>query len=291
MNLLVRINLILAATLGIAALALGYGCWSLVQANAKHEVLREAGLMMDSALAIRNYTSTEIFPLLESRVKGEFLPQSVPFYAATQNFLKLREQHPAYAYKEATLNPTNPRDRAMDWEADLIQQFRNDPKTREIIGERDTPVGRSLYLARPIHAEAECLGCHSAPSAAPAALIARYGGDNGFGWQADEIVGAHVVSVPLASATAGAEVVFRSITAWIVAVLLLSMLVVNFVVYFLVVRPIRRIAGVAEELSMGNASAGEFPADGASELTALTRSFIRMRTSLEKAMKLLEARS
>jgi HAMP domain-containing protein len=289
MNLLVRINLVLGATLGLAALALGYGCWSLLQANAKHEVMREAGLMMDSALATRSYTSSEILPLLESRVKAEFLPQSVPFYAATQNFLKLREQHPQYAYKEATLNPTNLRDRAADWEADLIQQFRNDAQTHEIIGERDTPTGRSLYLARPIHVESECLECHSSPASAPAALIARYGGDNGFGWQKDEIVGAHIVSVPLTSATAAADSVFRSITAWIVVVLVIALVVVNVVVYFLVVRPIRRISAIAEELSTGNASAGDFPAGGGTEMTGLARSFNRMRTSLQKAMKMLEA--
>jgi protein-histidine pros-kinase len=288
MNLLVRINLVLGATLVVAALALGYGCRSLLQANAKHEVLREAGLMMASALATRSYTSSEILPLLQSRVKTEFLPQSVPFYAATQHFLKLREQHPEYSYKEATLNPTNLRDRATDWEADLIQQFRNDSKTHEIVGERDTPMGKSLYLARPIHAEIACLECHSAPAAAPAALIARYGSDNGFGWQADEIVGAHVVSVPLTSATAAADLVFRSVTAWVIVVVVLTMLVVNTIVYFLVVRPIRRIAGIAEELSVGNASAADFPAGGGRELTALAGSFNRMRTSLEKAMKLLE---
>jgi protein-histidine pros-kinase len=288
MNLLVRINLVLGATLALAALALGYGCWSLLQVNAKREVLREAALMMDSALATRSYTTSEILPLLESRAKTEFLPQSVPFYAATQNFLKLREQHPEYSYKEATLNPTNLRDRATDWETDLIQQFRNDSTTHEIIGERDTPMGRSLYLARPIHADTACLECHSTPASAPAALIARYGNDNGFGWQAHEIVGAHVVSVPLASATAGAQLVFRKLTAWIVVLLVLSIVVVNAVVYFLVVRPIRRISGIAAELSVGNASAGEFPAGGGAELTALTGSFNRMRTSLQKALKMLE---
>jgi protein-histidine pros-kinase len=289
MSLLVRINLVLGAMLAVAALALGYGCRSLLQANAKHEVMREAGLMMDSALAIRSYTSSEILPLLESRVKTEFLPQSVPFYAATQNFLKLREQHPEYAYKEATLNPTNLRDRAADWEADLIQQFRNDAKNREIIGERDTATGRSLYLARPIRAEAQCLECHSSPALAPAALIARYGRDNGFGWQQNEVVGAHIVSVPLTSATTAADLVFRSITAWIVVVLLVAMLVVNVVVYLLVVRPIRRISSNSEELSTGNAFAGDFPAGGGEEISALTRSFDRMRTSLQKAMKMLEA--
>jgi len=288
MSLLVRINLILGATLLFAAIALSYGCQSLLQSNAKLEVIREARLMLDSALAIRNYTSSEILPLLESRMKAEFLPQGVPFYSATQNFLKLREQHPQYAYKEATLNPTNLRDRATDWEADLIQQFRNDPRTHEITGERDTPTGRSLYLARPIHVESACLECHGSPAAAPTTLVARYGHDNGFGWQANEVVGASVVSVPLARASASADAAFRIIMFWIIAVFATAMLVVNTTVYLSVVRPVRRIAAIADELSVGNASAGEFPPGRGPELTALTRSFNRMRTSLEKAMKLLE---
>ena len=49
------------------------------------------------------------------------------------------------------------------------------------------------------------LTCHSVPSVAPPTLVARYGSDNGYGWQPSEIVGAQVVSVPFASATANAE--------------------------------------------------------------------------------------
>ena len=75
---------------------------------------------------------------------------------------------------------------------------------------------------------------------------------------------------------------------WIIVVFIAAMLVVNAVVYLLVVRPIRRIAAVADELSVGDGSAGDFPPASGPELTGLTRSFNRMRTSLEKAMKLLE---
>ena len=110
--------------------------------------------MIDSALGMRDYTEGEILPLLHAQMQSEFLPQSVPFYAATQNFLRLHQTHPQYSYKEATLNPTNPRDRATDWEADIIQRFRSDATTHEFVGERDTPIGRSLYLARPIRVEA-----------------------------------------------------------------------------------------------------------------------------------------
>jgi protein-histidine pros-kinase len=109
----------------------------------------------------------------------------VPFYPATQNFLRLHASRPEYSYQEATLNPTDPRDRATDWQADIIQRFRNDANARELVGERDTPMGRTLYLARPIRAEADCLSCHGLPAVAPATVIARYGSSNGFGWQQD----------------------------------------------------------------------------------------------------------
>jgi HAMP domain-containing protein len=288
MSLLIRINLALGAVFVVAALSAGYFCGTILEANAQREVFAEAGLMMDSALAIRDYTANEILPLLTERLQSEFAPQSVPFYAATQNFLRLRQRHPEYTYKEATLNPMNLRDRAADWEGDIIQRFRNDAHTQEVVGERDTPMGKSLYLARPIRNEAQCAACHSTPSSAPRGLVARYGGGNGFGWQANEIVGAQVVSVPFASATANADRAFRAFMISLVAVFAAVFLVVNAVLYVLVVRPVRQIARVADRLSLGNLSAEDFPHRGALEIASVSRSFNRMRKSLEKALRLLE---
>jgi protein-histidine pros-kinase len=290
MSLLFRINTALGAVFLLAASLAGYVCWSMLSDNAQREVLAEAGLMMDSAAAVRTYTSGEILPLISARMKDEFLPQSVPSYAATQNFLKFHEHHPEYAYKEATLNPTNPRDRAADWESDIIQRFRNDPQTQQVVGVRDTPMGKSLYLARPIRAKPECLVCHSIPAAAPATLLARYGSDNGFGWQPNEVVAAQVVSVPFASATDNAVKEFRAFMILLVAVFAAAFAVVNVLLYRLVVRPVRRIALVADHVSLGDASAEDFPQGGATEIVSVTRSFDRMRKSLEKALHLLEGR-
>src|SRR5580704_12795162 len=115
-------------------------------------------------LSARDYTTHQIKPLLVTQQEHQwtFLPQTVPAFAATENFGYLRANYPDYAYKEATLNPTNPRDRAVDWEADIINSFRNHPAaSKELWGERDTPTGRSLYLARPLQAGPPCLECHS----------------------------------------------------------------------------------------------------------------------------------
>jgi HAMP domain-containing protein len=288
MSLLLRINAALAGVFLLAFALAGYICWTMLESNAQREVLAEAGLMMDSAAAVRSYTSNEILPLISAGMKERFPPQSVPSYAATQNFLHFHEHHPDYAYKEATLNPTNPRDRAAEWEGDIIQRFRNDAQTEQVVGVRDTPMGKSLYMARPIRATPECLVCHSVPSAAPQSLIARYGGDNGFGWQPNEVVAAQVVSVPFASATANADRDFRAFMVLLVSVFAAAFVVVNILLYRLVVRPVRRIALVADQVSQGDMSAPEFPHGGAPEIASVTRSFERMRKSLEKALRLLE---
>jgi HAMP domain-containing protein len=288
MNLLVRTNLALGGAFILATGTLSYVCSRLLDANARQELIQQAGLMLDSAVATREYTTEEILPLLATAMKSDFPPQSVPFYAATQNFLKLHKQHPEYAYKEATLNPTNLRDRAMDWEADLIQQFRNAGQMHEIIGERDTPVGRAVYVARPIRVEPQCLVCHSTAQAAPATLLARYGANNGFGWQPNEVVGAQVVSVPLDAATVIAHRTLHSMVIAIVVVFALLLAVANGVLYRLVVRPLRQVTRVADTLSRGETPSGTFPSQGAGEITQLARAFERLRISLEKAMKHLQ---
>jgi HAMP domain-containing protein len=288
MTLLIRINLALGAIFVLGALITGYACHQVLQENAKREIITEAGLMMESALAMRDYTETEITPLLSAQMESEFLPQSVPFYAATQNFLKLHAAHPQYSYKEATLNPTNPRDRASDWEADIIQRFRNDASQHEFVGERDTPMGRSLYLARPIHVETGCLACHSLAAVAPRTVIARYGSSNGFGWQVNDVIGAQVVSVPIENAEASAGSAFRAFLTSLTAVFAALLVVVNVVLYVLVIRPVRRMALIADHLSTGDTSAPQFPVSGGAEIAALGRAFNRMRISLDKALKLLE---
>lgn len=291
MNLLVRINVALIVVFAIGATATGIACRTVLQGNAEREIRNEAGLMIDSALAARDYTEAQIAPLLAAQMQSQFLPQSIPFYAATEQFLRVHTDRPEYSYQEATLNPMNPRDRAMDWQADIIQRFRNEPSMKEFVGERDTPMGRSLYLARPIRAEAGCLACHGLASAAPKTVVARYGGDNGYGWQTGDVIGTQVVSVPIARAEASASAAFRVFLTALTAVFIALLVVVNLVLYFLVVRPVRRMAQIADQLSVGDTSASEFPASGGAEIAALGHAFNRMRNSLDKALKLLEGQS
>lgn len=287
MNLLVRLNVVFVIAFAMAGWVAHEVCASLQQAAARREVLATAGLMLDSALASRAYTADEIDPLLVGHMQDGFPPQSIPFYAATQTFAALRKLHPDFTYKEATLNPTNPRDRATDWEADIIDQFRNHPTSEQFAGERSTPMGRSLYLARPIRALPECLTCHGLASAAPAALLARYGHDNGFGWQPNEVIGAQIVAVPFAEAAEGAQRLFSGITTVIIAVLVVLLAVINVTVYWTVIHPLRQVTRHADEVSLGQATGVAFASERSDEIGALGEAFERMRKSLDKAMKMI----
>ena len=288
MRLTTKFNLVLFTVFSLGLVIAGYISYTVLHKHAREEVLNHAGMMMEAAMAIRSYTVKEIRPLLTLQMKREFLPQSVPSYAATQNFKKVRETYPEYTYKEAALNPTNPRDDATDWETDIIQIFRNDPETTELSGERVTPLGKSLYYARPIRiSNKNCLTCHSTTDAAPETMIKLYGAANGFGWQLDEVVGSQIVSVPLSVPLAKAHKEFMIFMASLISIFATIFIVINIMLNQFVVKRVREMAHVSDEISTGHMEVPEFSVSGKDEIADLSRSFNRMRRSLEKAMKML----
>ena len=290
MKLIWKFNLVLLGIFVLGFLIAGYISYRALQDNAREEILQNARLMMESALSARNYTITQVKPLLDTQMKYHFLPQTVPAYAATEQFSELRKKHPDYAYKEATLNPTNPRNRASDWEADVVNVFRNTSTTSEIIGERDTPTGRSLYLSRPIQIKsAACLTCHSTVDAAPKTMLDLYGNANGFGWKMEEVIGAQIVSVPMKVPIERANKTFKTFMGSLAVVFVSIFVLLNVMLYTMVIRRVTHLAGIADQVSLGNMEAGEFKTKSRDEIGVLTEAMGRMKASLVQAMKMLDA--
>ena len=285
MRLLLKINVILIVV-SLIGLALSYKIADrLLQANARSEVQGNARLLVESALAVRTYTNRQINPLLKTQSRYGFLPQRVAAYSAKEYFSNLREKFPDYTYREATLNPTNPLDRADDWEAGVVRHFRENPDVKELVGERDTAVGKTLWLARPLRVGDEtCLECHSSVSAAPQSMIDKYGTANGFGWQFKDVVGAQIVSVPYAVPVQRADAALRSFTYVLVGLFLFLFVVGNVLMTVLVVRPVVKLSTIANQVSLGNLDAPEFPAKSGDEIAALGLAFNRLRVSLDKAL-------
>jgi len=289
MSLGIKFNFVLIVTFLAGITAAGFVSYNMLQKNARDEIQHTADVILESALAIRSYTVNEVKPLLAPHMDEIFLPQTVPAYAATQNIRGLREKYPEYSYKEATLNPTNPTSRATDWETSIVEYFKNNEGAEELIGEHETAVGPSLYIARPIRiSNGDCLNCHGKMEDAPQAMLAKYGVNGGFGWQMNEVVGAQIVNVPMSVALDRAQKVFKTFMGSLSLVFIIILVLSNILLHMIVIRPVKKISAIANDVSMGNLDAPELKVDSKDELATLSESFNRMRRSLDNAMKMID---
>ena len=290
MKLLAKFNIMLILLFGSGLLLVSQLSRTFLEKNAREQTLQQAKLMIASARSTRDYTEQELDPLLETTPESavRFLPQTIPFYAATVTFNNLRKDYPDYTYKEAALNPTNPRDRADQWEADIIDYFRNHPDQKQLVGERQTATGTSISLSQPIVTNKSCLECHGLPENAPPTEIRTYGSANGFGWTLNEVIGAQIVSVPTAVAEGIATRIFHTMLLYISASFVGTLAVIDLGLYYIIIRPVKRLATMADLVSKGDLSQPELAVKGKDEIAEVTASFNRMYVSLKKAIQMLD---
>jgi HAMP domain-containing protein len=286
MGIRLKFNLVMIAIFTLGFVGAGVVSYRLLQDNARDEIVHAAGFLMDTAIAIRGYTVDQVKPHLVDKLETQFLPQTVPAFAATETVNALRKKYPEYSYKEATVNPTNPRNKAVTWETQLVYKFRQNEGIEEVIGER----GNVLYIARPIKIKKEgCLACHSSADNAPPSLVELYGDRNGFGWELNDVVGAQIVTVPTIVPIENANQAFMTFMGSLLVVFLSLAVVLNLMLNRIIVAPIRRISRIADEISTGNFDIAEFDESGKDEMAKLSMSFNRMRRSIQTAMSMAAA--
>ena len=75
MSLRTKFNLVMLAAFILGMLGAGVVSNNVLQNNAREEILHTAGILMESAMAVRSYTVNEIRPLLAVQIKRDFLTQ------------------------------------------------------------------------------------------------------------------------------------------------------------------------------------------------------------------------
>ena len=63
----------------------------------------------------------------------------------------------------------------------------------------------------------------------------------------------------------------------------------NLLLYWLVIRPVKRLSKLADEVSLGNLEAGDFRTRSRDEIGVLTEALSRMKASMVQAIKMLES--
>jgi HAMP domain-containing protein len=289
-GLQLKFNLILAACFLFGLVLSSFIFYQISRREAIEQLQSQIDVLRAQALSVRRYTSEEVQPLLADQSAVQFLPQTVPSFSAQTVFRNFRERYPQFYYKEAALNPTNPSDQAKDWEVEIIEALRKNPGMDKDIRIRNTESGAFYTATYPlVIRNADCLVCHSTPEKAPPSLVALYGSKNGFGWKMNETVGAQIISVPMSDADAKIWKSFLLFVATTSAIFLGLLVLLDFMLYRLVILPVRKMATTAESVSMGDETVAEYQYASADEVGSLSRSFNRMRRSLASAMKMLES--
>ncbi len=223
--------------------------------QAERQVEAQATMLMEMVNAVRSYTNHQVQPLLLDRIDSgtnKFTSEAIPSYAARQSFEYLRKQeaYKDYFYKDATVNPTNPRDLANEFEASLLEKFQENPNLEELAGFHELSGKKLFYVARPlVLKEQSCLRCHSDPKIAPKSQIAAYGADHGFGWRLNQIVAVQTVYIK-------GEEVFQSYNQQLLlmvglfaAIFAVVILVINSLLNRMVVQPITPMARLTQRIS------------------------------------------
>jgi len=216
--------------------------------NAKSLIL--VGLMN----SVRSYTTEHIAPLLSpiQATSDKFIPETVPAFSAREVFEKLRLQseYQFFFYKEATLNPTNPRDKSDDFETEIVNRFRNAPTLTEVTGYRTLNGVETFYSARPFTIKNEaCLACHTTPEKAPAALVRTYGDKGGFGWKLNETIATQIIYIPASTILQIARDSTLLVMSVFGVIFIIALLLINITVRHFVVRPITFMGEVARRVS------------------------------------------
>ena len=293
-----KLNVILLSVFLIIIAITGLFLSQLLQRNAEQAIASEADLLMETMQSIRTYTSQEVNPELASRLETEndFIEETVPGYSARQVFEYLRKRknpktqdqtYKNFFYKEATLNPTNVRDQANQFETQLVESFRKNANKNQVSGFRDD-LGVSLfYVANPIKIEKEsCLRCHSTPEAAPRSQIISYGDEAGFGWKLNEVVGAQIISVPATEVFSSARKLQVSVLAILGLGFVVALITLNVFLKTAIITPLQKMSLWAQKVSTGE-GAIEYQHKSKDEIGILASSLNRLKVSLDMAMNML----
>jgi two-component system cell cycle response regulator len=235
------LNLVLAG-IGIAAIAISsLVLWAYLDGKSVEDIRRSAQIQMRTAEAIRKYTVDYLQAVIPNtdEAGAAFHREAVPSFGANTTMAEFHKRMPGYSYREVALNPTNPKNLAEGWTADIVGGFRRAGAPPDQYSVTGQGAAQLMHFSRPIRVESpKCLRCHSVPAAAPVSMRAIYGERNGFGWQLGEVVGAQIVSVPVALQTQQRDQAFMLFLAGTTGMLLLVMAVVNWMISKSVLRPI-----------------------------------------------------
>ncbi|MEL6231823.1 MAG: DUF3365 domain-containing protein [Cyanobacteria bacterium J06627_3] len=245
-----------------------------IRQKVEGQTIQQAEILIQTMNAVRTYTSSKVNPQLadELAASSTFIPETVPAYSAREVFEEFRSEntYKDFLYKEATLNPTNPKDQADEFETQIINRFRENVELNRLKGYRTFDGQKRLYISRPLTVtEESCLECHGSPSAAPDSMVATYGSENGFGWKLGETIAAQTVYLPSSQVSSEGNRHLLLVVAIFSGVFAVVISVISRLLKTTVIHPLGQLNKLIRDISLGQRVTLSDPANESSALSSL----------------------
>ena len=281
-----RFMIIMAIIFGVATVGIGTASYMFSKRNALLEAKSKGELIFNYILATRDFYSEKQRPLImEVFEKDRFYPELMSGFVLTRGTFDIFKKNlTGYNFKQATIDPLYPPNKADEWETKLIAMFAGQPelKTHEGTMERDGET--FFYLAKPIKITGkDCLRCDV--NDAPKDQVEIYGSTNGYNWKDGDTVAAYVVYVSVETALANARK--GAITLYLIGAgcLLVALIGIWLFMDRFVVNPIVRLSIKAEEISLGKNMEESVKIKQNDEIGALASAIERLRMSMVRILK------
>ncbi len=283
-----RFMIIMAIIFGLATVGIGTASYLFSKHNAMLEAKSKGELIFNYILATRDFYTEKQRPLImEVFEKDRFYPELMSGFVLTRGTFDIfKKKLTGYNFKQATLNPLYPPNKADEWEAKLIAMFASQPGLKQSEGTMKRDGETLFYLAKPIRVtEKDCLRCHGDVNDAPKDQVEIYGSTNGYNWKSGDTVGAYVVYVSVEDALASARK--SAIFLYLIGAgcLLVALIGIWLFMDRFVVNPIVRLSVKAEEISLGKNMDESVGIKQNDEIGALANAIERLRMSMVRILK------
>ncbi len=287
MSIRVRFILVIGVLSFIASVVLAYASYQFSVNNAMADAKTQGAIVFNMVDSSRMYFKKSQRPLVAELVgEDRFYPEIMSGFVMTRGVWEIFEKRFAgYKFKQATIDPLYPPNKADDDERKLIDSFSKDRDIKNVEGIMEKNGKRYYYFARPVAVEGGCLRCHGEPDEAPKDQVEIYGTEHGYDWSKGDIVSTTIVYVPLDRAMAAARKAATSLFAIGAAGILLLMGVIWFFLSSGVVSPLARLQEKTTQISLGKELDEEIGINSKDEIGDLAKAIDRLRISTAKLLK------
>lgn len=273
----------------LATVAIGYASYMLSRQSALANAKSTGEMLFKYIEASGSFFGKYQKPLVDELVtdKDRFIPELMSrFVVKRMEHDIFAENQKGYQFKQATIDPLWPDNKADAEELKIIQFFSSNPAAKQKEGVVKRNGEQFFFSALPVRVDKEfCLDCHGDPAKAPKDQQDIYGVEHGYNWKLDQTVGASMVYVSIAQALADAQKAAWKIFGIGVGCLLVTIACIWVFLDRSVVGPIVRLSETAKNISIGKNLCDSAHSDVKDEIGVLSNSIDRLRISVNKLLK------